>query len=119
MTAATSPINATELLEEIGGDMGLFVMLIETAQRDLPLALSTLMTATAQSDYEQIKFTAHAMKTTLAHWQAELARGLALSMEINCREGRYLEALASAPALEAAVNEVLQALAELKEKSCV
>jgi HPt (histidine-containing phosphotransfer) domain-containing protein len=119
MTASASLINSHELLEEIGGDMDLFQMLIETAQRDLPRSLATLMAAVAQSDYEQIKFTAHAMKTTLAHWKAELPRSLALSMEVNCREGRYTEALATAPAFEAAVNEVLQALAELKEKSCV
>jgi HPt (histidine-containing phosphotransfer) domain-containing protein len=108
-------INPEDLFEEIDHDRELLHCLIDTACHDLPAYFAKLEMEATQQDARNAGLTAHAMKTTLAHWQAETPRALAQSIEGHCKAGRSEEGLALIPSLGAALQPVLSALGELKE----
>ena len=108
-------INPKSLFEEIGEDKDLLLALVETAKNDLPNYLDLLRAAASESDYDKIRQYSHAMKTTLAHWQAVKSFELSQKVENLVREGKNEEAVQLVPELDLAVREVLIALEHVED----
>ncbi len=111
----TALINPKVLFQEIGEDRELLCALVETARSDLPKYLEQLRVAAIALDYLNVKLSAHAMKTTLAHWEATRSLELTQRVELLCRNGKGEEAVLLVPSLDQAVREVLVALEKVEE----
>jgi HPt (histidine-containing phosphotransfer) domain-containing protein len=107
-----SLIDASTLLEEIGGDRELLGNLIQTALHDLPLNMAALKVSAERYELVKMSHIAHKMKTVLAHWLAESAREEAMKVERAANEGAIDEAIEATERLEIKLAGVLQALAQ-------
>lgn len=104
-------VNRPEILERLGGDEEILVMMFEMFQQDLDGNCGALVAAIASGRAEEIRREAHTIKGLLATFSDETGAAAAHAVEQQAKAGDMAGLADSARALERRMREVAAALA--------
>ena len=119
MPMASNAIESAEqltrasLLERVEGDQELLVEIINLFAEDAPRLLEAMRGALRQGDMPTLERSAHSMKGAASNLSANLTAAAAMELEKDARNSDAERAMASLANLEAAVERLLPALAEM------
>jgi PAS domain S-box-containing protein len=112
--AARGTLDRNALLARVGGDRKLLRELIDVYLADSPKMLGRIRRAVAAREAGELREAAHALKGAIANFAAKGAFDAALELETMGREQRLGAARDALARLEAEIEEVEQALRELR-----
>jgi HPt (histidine-containing phosphotransfer) domain-containing protein len=112
---AEEALDRDELLDRVGGDLGLLKELVEMFLDNWPGKVAELRQALAGGDAPGVNRIAHTLKGMLAQFGARGAAGAAARLERLGGEGDLGPAEAACAALEAALRRLGPALAQVVE----
>lgn len=98
--AASPPVNLTQALQTVSGDMSLLQEVVQVFRDDYPRRLTHLRTALNTQDKEAATIDAHTLKGAIGAIGGTTAYELAGELEKLCREGAMTMALDLVPSLE-------------------
>jgi two-component system, sensor histidine kinase and response regulator len=105
-----APVDLVGALRTAGGDRALLADLMRLFLDDCPVRVAELRAAVASGDPEHVQRAAHAIKGSVATFEAQRARDLAADLERAGRERRLDDATGLLGALEIELARVSEAL---------
>jgi len=102
-----------ELLERVEGDRELLAEMVELFEQDSPRLLAAIREAVARGDGGMLERAAHTLKGSVSNFAAPAATAAALRLEQMGREGKLEQSGEACTALEAEIEHLRPALAEL------
>jgi PAS domain S-box-containing protein len=108
-----SPVNAIELMDRVGEDVGLLEEIVGLFRESCPGQLDALRAAVARGDSHGVERAAHAIKGSVGNLAATAAAAMARRLEMMGRAGDLSEAAPALSELEAEIERVLVALETL------
>jgi CheY-like chemotaxis protein/HPt (histidine-containing phosphotransfer) domain-containing protein len=112
-----SAVNAEELLERVGGDLGFLSELAEIFRADYPKQIRVAQEALARSDAEGVKRAGHVLRGALANLAATDACALALKVEETGASGDLSHAGPAIARLEEELYRVTASLDSLCQEA--
>lgn len=104
-------VNRPEILERLGGDEEILLMMFEMFQQDLDSNCAALMTAIDSGRPEEIRREAHTVKGLLATFSDDAGAAAAFAVEQQAKAGNMDGLVEAARALERRMREVAAVLA--------
>jgi histidine phosphotransfer protein HptB len=104
-------VNRPEILERLGGDEEIMVMMFDMFQQDLDSNCGAIMAAIASGQPEEIRREAHTVKGLLATFSDEAGAAAAYAVEQQAKAGNMDGLADAARALERRMREVAAVLA--------
>ena len=106
---ATTPrdaVNLDEILERLGGNVGLLQSIVSLFHEDCPGQMASIQAAIKANDAAALAIAAHTLKGSLLALSAERASAAVLELEIMGRESRFHGAAELFAILESEVSAV-------------
>jgi len=104
-------VNRPEILERLGGDEEILVMMFDMFQQDLESNCGALAAAIESGQAEEIRREAHTVKGLLATFSDDAGAAAAFAVEQQAKAGNTEGLADSARALERRMREVAAVLA--------
>jgi HPt (histidine-containing phosphotransfer) domain-containing protein len=103
-----------ELLEAVGGDQEFLADLIDTFLEDAPGLLSTIQSALASGEAEELRRAAHSLKSNSANFGAQQLAAMCRDLEEAARRSELEEAPGRVAQILVEYQKVSQALSDVK-----
>jgi len=113
---APAGLNATELLEGVGGDRKLLAELIDVFLADTPKVLRRVKRGAKSGDPNQLKDSAHALKGSVGNFESGRAFEAVRRVETLAKENQFTDVPEAMRVLEMEIEKLCQSLRDLKKR---